>query len=155
MVKFRVFAATLVAALLLVACGGSSHRAVTTKHQAGPLICKGGFVTQYGCSAHSPSFGVPPKGAPKLTAPSNVPTIEMFDAVSVSAIPHGPRAVAGYLSGSWPTWFSLKADFPSAFRVPVAIRDTPVYPSLVGHMACMDVEPGDAVPSEAGPWARG
>jgi hypothetical protein len=79
----------------------------------------------------------------------------MRDAVSVSAIPAGTPAVAGYLSGFWPTFRPLVLAFPRAYHVPVAIGATPVYKSLVGRMSCLDIEPGDATPAEGGPWAKG
>lgn len=151
----RRFLLAILACLPLAACGGTTHHTVTTKRQVGPSACAGGYQTAYGCQAHSPTFGLPPSGPPKLTAPSSTPTVVMNDSVTVSAIPAGSPAVAGYLSGNFPTWFSLRVAFPRAIRIPVAIRDTPVYPSLVGRVACLDDEPGDAVPDQAGPWAAG
>lgn len=149
----RLIAAALVTAAALAGCG--SHHATTTVHRApGPGACAG-YVTAYGCQAHSPTFGLPPKSAPKLTAPSSVPTREQFDSVNLSVIPARPAAVAGYLSGNWPTYMLLAHAFPSAVRIPVAIRALPVYPSLVGRMVCLDIEPGDATASEAGAWDRG
>jgi hypothetical protein len=142
----------LLAVLALVGCG-TTHHATTQKVTPGPAACPG-YQTQYGCQAHSPTFGLPPQGL-TLTPRSAVPTVAMYDSISVSVIPHGSVAVAGYLSGNWPTWFSLRAAFPAAVRIPVAVRALPVYPSLVGRMACLDVEPLDATPAEAGPWARG
>jgi hypothetical protein len=140
----------------LAGCGGgtSSHHATTTQKLTPGPTCPG-YVTAYGCAAHSPSFGLPPKGFPKLTAPSSVPSREMFDSVVVSTVPANPSAVAGYLSGNWPTFGPLVRAFPRAYHVPVAIRALPVYPSLAGRMVCLDVEPGDATPSEAGAWVRG
>lgn len=143
----------LLACLLTLAGCGAHQTATTATHQAGPA-CPG-YVTPYGCAAHSPTFGLPPSGPPKLTAPSNVPTREQFDSVTLSVIPAHPAAVAGYLSGNFPTFSLLARAFPGAVRVPVAIHALPVYPSLVGRMACLDIEPGDAVPSDAGAWVRG
>jgi hypothetical protein len=79
----------------------------------------------------------------------------MFDSVTLSTVPSNPSAVAGYISGTFPTWSHLPAAFPRAVRVPIAIHDLPAYKDLFGRIVCLDVEPGDAVPSEAGPWARG
>jgi hypothetical protein len=150
----RRIAAAVLAAAALAGCGGQSHHAVTQKLKPGPAACPG-YQTQYGCAAHSPTFGLPPSGPPKLTAPSSTPTVAMYDSVTLSVIPAHPPAVAGYLSGLFPTFGHLAADFPGALRVPIAIHALPVYPSLVGRMACLDVEPLDATPAQSGPWARG
>lgn len=146
----RVLAAILVAAVCLAACGGSHH------HKAAVHASCPGYVTQWGCSAHSATFGLPPKGlgiSPQLGTTSGV---TMYDSVNLATVPANPSAVAGYTGGSWPTWFDLPSRFPHAVRVPIGIfGNIPLYKSLVGRMACLDVEPGDAPPALAGPWARG
>jgi hypothetical protein len=113
-----------------------------------------GYQTQYGCQAHSPTFGLPPKGIrrpPTLTTTG----VTMYDSITLSTIPARPSAVGGYLSGHWPTFRPLVAAFPRAAHVPIAIFATPVHKSLVGRMSCLDIEPGDATPSQAGFWSRG
>lgn len=98
-------------------------------------------------SIHPNGWGSTPPGfkppAPALTA---TPTAEMYDAVTLSNIPSHPFAVAGYTAGRYTTWPSLLRDFPAAHHISIAIQA-----SL--HADCLDVEPGDAVPSQAGTWA--
>ena len=169
MLKFRrlwPLLAMLAACLLALAgCGATEHGkpafrrlATTATTTAAPValpppVCPG-WITAYGCQAHSPTFGLPPRNAPHL-AHQVVPTLEQFDTVTVNTIPVGAKAVAGYISGFWPTFVPLKLAFPLALHVPIAIRALPVYPSLFGKLACLDIEPGDAQPQEAGPWAHG
>lgn len=153
--KLRLSTAAVLACLLALAGCGGGHTPSQLKVPAPSHACAGGYVTQYGCSAHSPTFGLPPSQLPKLTRPTSTPTVEQFDAVTLSQIPASAAAVAGYLSGSWPTFSQLAALFPHAIRVPVAIRALPVYPSVAGRIVCLDVEPRDAAPDEAGAWARG
>lgn len=144
--------AALVAALVVLV-GGVTTAVLLTQGGAPPQRT---YKTPYGPSAHSPTFGLPPASARLTTPPTtSAGTLEMFDSVNVSALPSGSSAVAGYLSGNWPTWLSLRNAFPRAYRIPVAIRATPVYRSLVGRMVCLDIEPGDATPAEGGPWAKG
>jgi len=146
----RRFLLAILACLPLAACGGSATQAV----HAGPAACPG-YQTAYGCQAHSPTFGLPPTGPPKLTAPSSVPTVAMYDSVTVSVIPHGAPAVAGYTSGLFPTYRPLLSAFPAAYHVAITPQAIPVYPSLVPRMVCLDVEPKDATPAEAPAWVRG
>lgn len=143
----------LATVLAVAGCGGgaSSHHATTTHTlQVGPAVCPG-YVTPYGCQAHSPTFGLPPQGL-TLTPRSTVPTVAMYDSVSVSVLPHGAPAYAGYLNGNWPVFKSLPA---ASAHIPITVQAFPIYPSLVSRMVCLDVEPLDATPAEAGPWARG
>lgn len=128
-----VLFAILAAALVVAGCGGGSQRA---------------YKTPYGPAAHSPTFGLPPTSA-RLTLPlaTAQPTVEMRDSVAVSAIPSGTRAVAGYTSGFWPTYSGLVRAFPRAYHVSIAI-------SVAHHADCLDVEPGDASPSQSGAWVR-
>ena len=134
-----VLLAVLVAALL-AGCGSGPH----------------GYSTPLGPSAHSPTFGLPPKGYVPPSIPptlSAVPTAEMFDTVSLSTVPPHPRAVAGYLPpSSWPTYASLSQAFPGAIRVPIAVQAFVVIRGV--RMGCLDVEPGDAVPSQVPGWIR-
>lgn len=143
----------LAAVLALAGCG-STHHATTTRHlHAGPAQCLG-YQTPYGCQAHSPTFGLPPAGPPRLTAPTATPTVAMADSVTLSAYPHGLSAYAGYLNGLFQTFRLIVASFPGAAHVPITVQAFPVYPSTA-RMACLDVEDRDATPAQAGPWARG
>jgi hypothetical protein len=133
--------APLLAVLALTACGGhtSSHHVTPT-----PAACAHGYATPYGCQAHSSTFGLPPKNAPKpkLTLTR---TLEQFDSVNLSQIPSSAAAVAGYTSGLFPTFSRLVGLFPHAHLISVAVN--------AGHIArCLDIEPGDAVPSQAASW---
>lgn len=69
----------------------------------------------------------------------------MYDSVTVSEIPHGAKAVAGYVGGSWPTFRSLVTGFPKARRVSIAINSQEA-------AECLDVESGDASPEQAASW---
>lgn len=71
----------------------------------------------------------------------------MFDSVTVSAIPADAPAVAGYVGGRWPTFSSLGARFPHAHLLSIAINASE-------NARCLDVENGDAVPSQAPAWLR-
>jgi hypothetical protein len=74
-------------------------------------------------------------------------TVTMYDSVTVSEIPANAEAVAGYTSGKWPTYNELVAKFPHAHHLSIAVNS--------GHDAdCLDVETGDATPSEAPAWVR-
>lgn len=87
-----------------------------------------------------------PKPAPKPPAPP-VP-LEMYDDVTVSLIPLSAEAVAGYVDGKWPTFKTLKAKFPKAkYLVSVAVF-------AQDNADVLDVEPGDALPTQAATWVR-
>lgn len=105
-----------------------------------------------GCGAgprvHPPGWGATPKGLFALPAPvTGVPSAEMFDTVTVSTVPARPFALAGYTSGFWPTYLPLRRAYPTAHTVSIAV-------TARNHADCLDVEPGDASPSQAGPWVR-
>jgi hypothetical protein len=79
----------------------------------------------------------------------------MYDSVTISTIPAAARAVAGYLlPSSWPTYGngSLARAFPHAVRVPIAVQSYVIIRGVT--LGCLDVEPGDAVPSQAPGWVR-
>ena len=71
----------------------------------------------------------------------------MFDSTTVGAIPPDAEAVAGYVGGAFPTFANLVADFPHAKHLSIAV-------SAVEAAECLDVENGDAVPSEAPGWVH-
>lgn len=125
--------------LLLAACGGVAH-----PHQQR-------VQTKYGVAAHSPTFGLPPKGAhPYRLSPKVVPTIEMFDTVTLSTLAGlQPAALAGYTSGYWPTYVPLTRAYP-ALAATGHVVSINVYYTYHGN--CLDVEPGDATPAQAAVW---
>jgi|SRR5579859_1043815 len=71
----------------------------------------------------------------------------LFDSVDLDQIPASATAVAGYVGGAWPTFQALQARFPNARHVSIAVN--------AGEDAeVLDIETGDANPSEAPAWAR-
>jgi len=73
-------------------------------------------------------------------------TIRMFDAINPDQLPSGSGyAYAGYVSGRWPDYATIKAKFPHARVLSIAID--------AEHDAdCLDIETGDATPSQAVAW---
>ena len=69
----------------------------------------------------------------------------LYDAITPENIPKDAVMVAGYTSGNWPTFPRLRAMFPNAILVSIAIN--------AQHDAqVLDVERGDALPTEAPSW---
>lgn len=132
---------TALLAVLLAGCGGGSH------HHPPNLRAAGQAATG---SVHPPGWGQAPPGTPTpapvpLTS-SAAPTAEMFDTVTLATVPVHPFALAGYTSGYWPTYLPLRARWPKAHTISIAIS--------WGYRAdCLDLEPRDAVPAQAGAWA--
>lgn len=132
---FYAMLAVLAVSWTITACGG--------QHAGAQPV----YQTPYGPSAHSPSFGKPPlnESAPPPASLTN--TLQMYDSVSINVLPVGNPVYAGYTSGNWPTYTSLVAKFPLAKVVSIAVNTS--------HTAqCLDIEPGDATPSEAAAWFR-
>ena len=122
-------AALAVCAVAVAGCGGPSQSATGSVHPNG--------------------WGGTPKGVVlPAPLPTAVPTAEMLDGIYVSDF-HGlqPFALAGYTAGAWPDYLGLRAAFPTTHAISIAI-------SARWHADCLDIEPGDAVPSQAGPWAK-
>jgi len=71
--------------------------------------------------------------------------IAMFDAVAISEIPASPQAVAGYVGGNFPTFSPLVQRFPNAKHLSIAVNSSE-------DAECLDIENGDAVPSDAPAW---
>ena len=110
--------------------------------------CGAGHHQTAGGSVHPAGWGQPLSAVsltPQVAAPQ--PTAEMFDSVTVSQIPAGPRAVAGYTAGLFPTYPVLLRAFPHATVKSIAI-------AVRWHAQCLDVEPGDATPGEVVAWVR-
>lgn len=71
----------------------------------------------------------------------------MFDSVDLDQVPADAPAVAGYTSGSWPTYADLATRFPAAKRLSIAV-------SASDDAQCLDIEAGDASPSQAPDWVK-
>lgn len=71
----------------------------------------------------------------------------MFDSIDLSQFPANPRAVAGYVGGFWPTYHDLQSRYPNALLLSIAVNASE-------DADCLDIEPGDATPSEAAAWVR-
>jgi len=75
-------------------------------------------------------------------------TFRMLDSTDVQNLPDGADAYAGYTSGLWPTWIALSKRFHGkAHLVSIAI-------DAQHHALCLDVEKGDALPSQAPGWVK-
>jgi peptidoglycan hydrolase-like protein with peptidoglycan-binding domain len=79
-----------------------------------------------------------------LASPAALPsgTVFMYDSVDVAALPAGAQAYAGYYNGTFANLTELRARFPSAIIVSVT-------PDGAQGAMYIDIEPGDAVPSDA------
>jgi hypothetical protein len=71
--------------------------------------------------------------------------IRMYDSITVGEIPANAQAVAGYTGGKWPTANELAKRFPNAKRLTIAVR-------AADDGECLDIETGDASPSDAPAW---
>jgi peptidoglycan hydrolase-like protein with peptidoglycan-binding domain len=72
-------------------------------------------------------------------------TIAMYDSVTTSALPEGAQAYAGYVNGLYANYNAIKARFPGAQVLSIAVD--PAYDA-----DCLDIETGDATPGEAASW---
>jgi hypothetical protein len=99
-------------------------------------------------SIHPPGWGkpAPPTALARSIFPS-ASTATMYDSVTLSTVPAFPFAQAGYTAGHWITFGPMRAAWPNAHTVSIAI-------SVRYHADCLDVEPGDATPGEAVAWIR-
>lgn len=71
----------------------------------------------------------------------------MFDSVNPAAIPLDAKAVAGYVGGNFPSFSPIVQRCPKALHKSIAVN--------AGEDAdILDVENGDAIPSEAPAWFR-
>lgn len=73
--------------------------------------------------------------------------VVMFDSIDVSQIPRDAAAAAGYTSGYWPTWNTIKAG-PWPHKLSIAVT------ASHNDARCLDVEPGDATPDQAPGWVK-
>lgn len=74
-------------------------------------------------------------------------TRTMYDAVSPANIPAGASLVAGYADGLYANIPEMRARFPHATVVSIAVRWTT-------RAQVLDVETGDATPAQAVDWCR-
>ncbi|MGW4602747.1 LysM peptidoglycan-binding domain-containing protein [Streptomyces sp. NPDC004532] len=72
-------------------------------------------------------------------------TRTMYDAVTPSRIPAGATMVAGYVDGHYANLPAMRARFPHAIVVSIAV-------SSKTRAQVLDVEPGDATPQTAVTW---
>jgi hypothetical protein len=73
--------------------------------------------------------------------------IIQYDSIEPSTIPSDAVAVAGYVGGSWPDYSQLVAEFPNARHKSIAVNASE-------DADILDIEAGDAVPSDAPGWFR-
>lgn len=99
--------------------------------------------------SHKPKPPVPPKPPkpPKPKPPPKPVTVFMFDSVTINRIPRLAKAAAGYVDGSWKTYFKLKLRCPFAKLVSIAVFPT-------DDADVLDVEPHDATNDQAPSWVR-
>jgi peptidoglycan hydrolase-like protein with peptidoglycan-binding domain len=69
----------------------------------------------------------------------------MYDSIDPAQIPAGATAAAGYVDGEWADFDAIKARFPDANVLSIA-----VFPA--DDADCLDIETGDATPSDAAAW---
>lgn len=74
------------------------------------------------------------------------PTV-MYDSTEVSSIPKDAQAVAGYVDGAFANFNEMKTKFPNARHLSIAVFAS-------SDADCLDIEPGNATPSEAPAWVR-
>lgn len=83
-------------------------------------------------------------GKKRKPKPAPLSTIIMYDSVTLSALPKGADAYAGYVNGAWPTFKSL----------PLAKHQLSIAVNAGADARCLDVEAGDATPDQAAAWIK-
>ncbi len=71
----------------------------------------------------------------------------LYDSTDPTQIPKDAPMVAGYVGGRWTTWGQLAQLFPDAVRISIAIDSSE-------DADVLDVEQGDAVPSDVPAWVE-
>ena len=74
-------------------------------------------------------------------------SLTMYDSTDLSALPADGSCFAGYVDGAWPTYATIRARFPHARVLSIAVFAT-------GNAECLDIETGDAAPVQAAIWVR-
>lgn len=73
--------------------------------------------------------------------------ITMFDNINIAADPPGAAAYAGYVDGRFANFQALKARFPHARLLSIAVFSA-------DDAECLDVEPGDATSAQIFAWFK-
>lgn len=76
----------------------------------------------------------------------------MFDSVDTAEIPRTANAVGAYAGGKWPTYMTVKHGWPHAHILSIAVNAGEHRCADGTPIECLDIEPGDAVPSQAPGW---
>jgi hypothetical protein len=71
----------------------------------------------------------------------------MHDSVTVAALPDGAGAYAGYVDGKYANIDAIRARFPNAHVLSIAV-------SASSDADCLDFEQGDAAPHQAPEWVQ-
>jgi len=71
----------------------------------------------------------------------------MYDGVDASSVPAGAAVYAGYVDGQWQSYDPLVAKFPNARHVSICVTAS-------GSARVLDVETGDASPTQAPGWVK-
>lgn len=74
-------------------------------------------------------------------------TLAMFDDVTVSLLPSGYSAYAGYADGIYANLTAIRAKFPNAHILDIAVRSSV-------DATCLDIETGDATNAQAVAWVQ-
>lgn len=74
-------------------------------------------------------------------------TLVMYDDVSVSLIPSGATAIAGYADGIYANLTAIRARFPNAHILDIAV-------SASYDATALDIESGDATNAQASAWVK-
>ena len=69
----------------------------------------------------------------------------MYDSINVARLPATAKMYAGYKNGRWPTFNQLRAMYPQAKVISIAV-------SIAVDADVLDVEKGDAYPTQAPSW---
>lgn len=144
----RAFVPLLATALTLAGCGGSSPPP-RVQH----AVTKGGLATtvqtSYGGRTHSQAFLQQVENPPASalpTLPTATPQLSGYDAVTASAVPFKAQVALCYANGHYANCTAVKARQPQHL-VTIAVNTS-------GVARLLDVEPGDASPSQAGAWVK-
>jgi 3-oxoacyl-(acyl-carrier-protein) synthase len=73
--------------------------------------------------------------------------VTMYDSIDVGQIPRDGEAAAGYTSGNWPTWQTIRAG-PWPHKLSIAVT------ASHDDAECLDIEVGDATPDQAPAWVK-
>lgn len=71
----------------------------------------------------------------------------MFDTTTPDQLPNHPQAVAGYVSGRWPDYGTIRKLYPHAKHLSISTN-------VSTTADCLDIESGDAKPVSAPDWYR-